>query len=157
MNPGQRVVFDCNIYLHALSAPDGPSGRCVQLAIDGALSLFISPSVLDELRDVTSRPRVIAKLRFRPERVQMLLEAIAIAATIVSDFDETFIYRRDPDDAHYVNLALAANAQLIVSRDRDLLDLMNSSDLEAADFRRRFPSLRILDPVQLLHDLKIDD
>jgi uncharacterized protein len=64
-----------------------------------------------------------------------------------------FTYERDPDDAHYVNLALAANANLIVSRDRDLLDLADTTRPEAIEFRRQFPTLRILEPVQFLREL----
>jgi predicted nucleic acid-binding protein len=61
---------------------------------------------------------------------------------------------RDPDDSHYVNLALAADAKLIVSRDRDLLDLMDNSIPEGLDFQGRFPSLRILDPVAFLREFE---
>jgi predicted nucleic acid-binding protein len=53
-----RVVFDCNIFLQAIASPDGPAGRCVQLAIDGLVDLFLSPTVLVELRDVASRSGV---------------------------------------------------------------------------------------------------
>ena len=75
-----RVVFDCNILLQGLAAPKGPSGRCVQLAIDRNVSLFISPAVLEELRDVTSRPAVIAKLHLVADRVEDFFENIEIAA-----------------------------------------------------------------------------
>jgi putative PIN family toxin of toxin-antitoxin system len=147
------VVFDCNIFLQGLAAPGGPAGRCVQLAIDGAVSLFISASVLEELRDVTSRPKVISKLRLVAERVEEFLEAIAVAATLIDGFPESFVYTRDPDDAHYINLAIAADAKLVVSRDKDLLDLMDATKPEAAEFQRRYPALRILDPVGLLRDI----
>jgi predicted nucleic acid-binding protein len=52
---------------------------------------------------------------------------------------------RDPDDEPYVNLAVAAGARYLVTRDKDLLDLM-----EDADFRRRFATLAILDPAAFL-------
>ena len=71
-------------------------------------------------------------------------------------FPETFVYERDPDDAHYVNLALAADAKLIVSRDKDLLDLMDQAKPEGRDFHTRFPTVRILDPVSFLRELKQD-
>ena len=48
--------------------------------------------------------------------------------------------------------ALAADAKLI-SRDNDLLDLMNSSRPEAADFQKLCPSLRILNPVAFLREI----
>jgi putative PIN family toxin of toxin-antitoxin system len=150
MTGGQRVVFDCNTFVQALGSPSGPAGKCVRLVLDGKVSLFISAWVMGELRDVTSRPRVIAKLRLRTPRVEEFLEAIERAATVLSGFPEVFSYPRDPDDAHYVNLAIAAGATLIVSRDRDLLDLMDAATVEGTEFQRRFPRLRIVDPVEFL-------
>ena len=153
MTAGVPVVFDCNVFLQALAAPRGPAGRCVELAFRGKVNLFVSPSVVAELRDVTSRPTVIAKLRLTADRVEEFFEAIEIAATVLAGFAEAFNYERDPDDAHYINLALAADARLIVSRDRDLLDLMDSTKPEAADFQTRYPTLRILDPVAFLREV----
>jgi predicted nucleic acid-binding protein len=72
----------------------------------------------------------------------------------MEDFPLVFSYQRDPDDAHYVNLAIAAQAELIVSRDRDLLDLMDPTKPEAADFQRRFPQVRIVDPVGFLVEIE---
>lgn len=153
MTTAVRVVFDCNTLLQALASPAGPAGRCVQLAFDGKVNPFVSSSVLEELRDVASRPKVIAKLRIVADRAQEFFESVEIAATVLADFPEVFTYRRDPDDAHYVNLAVAADAKLIVSRDTDLLDLMNSTEPEAAAFRERFPLLRILDPVAFIREI----
>jgi predicted nucleic acid-binding protein len=70
---GTRVVFDCNTFLQALSSPNGPAGRCMQLAIDGWVALFISPQVMQELRGVTVRPNVIVKLRLVSDRVESSL------------------------------------------------------------------------------------
>ena len=60
MTAVMRVVFDCNTLLQGLASPGGPAGRCVQLALDGKVSLFVSPAVVEELRDVASRPKVFA-------------------------------------------------------------------------------------------------
>jgi putative PIN family toxin of toxin-antitoxin system len=152
MNEKTRVVFDCNTFLQALSSPDGPAGNCVQLALSRQISLFVSPQVLRELREVSARPKVIAKLKLIAERVEEFMEAIELAATLLDRFPLPFEYARDPDDAHYVNLALAASARLIVSRDRDLLELTESASQEALDFRGRFPELRVLTPVQFLQE-----
>lgn len=149
---GSRVVFDCNTLLQAVSSPAGPAGRCVQLALDSKLDLFLSPTVLSELRRVAGRPKVIAKLHLVPERFEKFVAAIEMAGIVLESVDEMFSYARDPADAHYVNLALAAGAHSIISRDRDLLDLMTATLVEAIDFRSRFPRLRILDPVQFLRE-----
>ena len=52
---------------------------------------------------------------------------------------------RDPKDERYLNVAIASNAEFLVSRDLDLLDLMKDTA-----FRQQFPSLVILDPVAFL-------
>jgi predicted nucleic acid-binding protein len=46
--------------------------------------------------------------------IEEFFQTIQISATILEAFPELFAYARDPDDAHYVNLALAADAKLIV-------------------------------------------
>jgi predicted nucleic acid-binding protein len=56
-----------------------------------------------------------------------------------------------------VNVALAANAKLIVSRDNDLLDLMHPVKPEAAEFQIRYPSLRILNPVGFLREVDLSE
>jgi putative PIN family toxin of toxin-antitoxin system len=154
MSETQRVVFDCNTLLQGMASPGGPAGRCVQLALDQRIHLFVSPAGLGELRDVCNRPKVAHKLHLTAERVEAFLEAIELAATSLEDVPERFTYDRDPDDAHYVNLALAADARLIVTRDKDLLDLMVMSLPEASDFRSRFPQLRILTPPEFLKEVE---
>ena len=150
MSDPTRVVFDCNTFLQAIASPAGPAGRCVQLALDGRVTLFVSPAVFEELRDVTGRPKVIAKLKLVSERVEAFFDSLAAAATLLDGFPEPFTYERDPDDAHYVNLALAADARLIVTRDKDLLDLMEPSTTEARDLLAQHPDFRVLTPPQFL-------
>jgi len=67
---------------------------------------------------------------------------------VLSEVPRVFTLERDPKDEPYVNLALATGAQYLVSRDRDLLDLMS-----VADFRQRYPALNILDPPAFLRAL----
>jgi putative PIN family toxin of toxin-antitoxin system len=150
MSEKLRVVFDCNVFLQALATPGGPAGRCVEIALAGQVSLYISPVVLDEIRRVTSYPKLIAKFKLRASRVTTLVDNLLMFAVMVPVVPELWRYARDPDDAHYVNLALAADAKLIVSRDKDLLDLMDSVKPEAAEFQKRHPTLRILTPVELI-------
>ena len=145
-----RVVFDCNVYLQALANPSGPAGRCLKLWTDGEVTLCASPHVLDELRSVTNRPAVVRKLGFLPERADELLRELLQRTVIVTTVPIVFEYERDPDDAHYVNLALAAGARLIVSRDNDRLALSDQSTVAGRDFAGRFPMLSILTPPAFL-------
>jgi len=44
----------------------------------------------------------------------------------------------------YINLAIVTNAAYLVSRDKDLLDLITTSTDIARQFRSRYPFLRIM-------------
>ncbi|HSO75439.1 MAG TPA: putative toxin-antitoxin system toxin component, PIN family, partial [Blastocatellia bacterium] len=81
----------------------------------------------------------------------MLLVGLKENATFLESVPATFSYDRDPKDEMYINLALAAGAVYMVTRDNDLLHLMKESDI-GRDFRQRYPSLTILDPVAFLRE-----
>jgi len=50
----------------------------------------------------------------------------------------------------YINLAVEAEADFIVSRDNDLLDLMTDFSVEAKEFRQKFRTLKIVEPIEFL-------
>jgi predicted nucleic acid-binding protein len=58
-----------------------------------------------------------------------------------------FSYQRDPKDEPYIDLAIAAGASYLVSRDNDVLDLANPTDADGARLRHLAPLLQILDPL----------
>jgi uncharacterized protein len=66
-------------------------------------------------------------------------------SVVLPNVPNAFSLPRDPKDEPYLNVAIAANAEFLVSRDRDLLDLMKD-----AAFRQQFPGLTILDPAAFL-------
>ncbi len=58
------------------------------------------------------------------------------------------------DDECYINLAIEAKADYLVSRDRDLLDLMTGHTDVCKDFRRRFRQLKIVEPIEFLRRME---
>ena len=63
---------------------------------------------------------------------------------------KNFSYPGDPDDEPYINLAITADADFIVTRDKDLLDLMTSYTDDGKEFRQRFRPLKIIEPLESL-------
>ncbi|HYO07799.1 MAG TPA: hypothetical protein VER17_02400 [Tepidisphaeraceae bacterium] len=51
--------------------------------------------------------------------MDLLLGELRLRAVLVQNVPTSFTYARDPSDAHYVNLAVATKAMLVVSRDRN--------------------------------------
>jgi len=79
-----------------------------------------------------------------------LIENLLYRGRFYRQIRKHFEYPRDPKDEPYVNLAVEASADFIMTRDTDLLDLMKWSSEAGREFQKRFPSLRILDPVAFL-------
>ncbi len=102
------------------------------------------------MKDVLSRLHITLKFKFTSTRVAEFLESLIELATMAADVPHVFEFPRDPKDAHYVDLALAVDAKLIVSRDKDLLSLRDAATSEGRDFMSRYPALLILTPPEVL-------
>lgn len=152
-----RIVFDCMIYLQAAANENGPSGRCLAEAENGAFELCVSHEIEGEIQRTLMRPDVVKKFRtLTAKRVAEFLKRIAAFAVVVDPVASVFELTRDPKDSKYINLAITANAKLIVSRDNDLLNLMTGTDDEATRFRTAYPEIAILDPVAFLSTIEPD-
>jgi putative PIN family toxin of toxin-antitoxin system len=147
------VVYDCMIFLQAVTNPHGTAGRCLAAVFAGAVRLIASRSVLDEAADVLTRPKTLRRFPgLTPEIAAAFLQRVEAVADL-HDPPPVFTLRRDPKDSVYLNLAIAAGARLVVSRDNDLLDLMTGTDPDAVAFRGGWPDIAILDPVSFLATL----
>jgi putative PIN family toxin of toxin-antitoxin system len=143
-----KVVFDCVIFAQALISEAGPAGQCLELARSGTIQLVLSDYVIIEIRELPSK--LPTRLMVSSDRVEAFLNDVAPIAVMIRDVPERYQHPVDADDSHYVNLALAASAALITSRDHHLLDLMDTSKPFGRDFRHQFPQLEIVRPEELL-------
>ena len=154
-NPRPRVVFVCMVYLQATVNESGPAAALLRLVDNDEIALFVSREVLEEVREVLSRPKIRQRNpAITDERVDALLSRIAEKATLLDDVRQHFTYARDPKDEKYINLAIEVAAAYLVSRDNDLLDLMTGDTDECKDFRRRVSSLKVIEPVEFLRTVR---
>ena len=130
-----RAVLDTNTIVSGVGWGGSP-GAVLDAALAGRLEMVTSPSLLDELRRVLSYPKLQAVIGGADE----LAELLALA-TVVINPTESVAVPRDPDDDRLIEAALAANADVIVTGDQDLLTL-GSVD-----------QIRILTPRQFLETL----
>lgn len=152
-NPPKKVVFDCNIFAQAILNPLGPAGGCVDAAIDGRVTLFISDFILAEIGDIPNKPSP-RKMGVTAQKAEVLIAMLIDSAERIAAPPAVFVHPIDPDDSPYVNLALAADARLIVSRDRHLLNLNNPAKPWSAEFRSRYPLLQVISAEELLEILR---
>ncbi len=146
-----RVVFDCNIFIQALLNPNGVAAKCLDLVRENKILLFVSKATIDEVRDVILRPNILARLPdAASEQIEAFIEDILSVSVFTKKVSQIFKYKRDPKDEMIIDLAVACDADYIVSRDKDLLDLMKSFDDESKEFRQKFRLLKVIAPVEFL-------
>lgn len=157
-DPRPRVVFDCMIFLQATASESGPAAALLRLVDGNTISLFVSREILEEVRDVLSRSKVQKKNPdITSERIDAVMTRVSDKAFLVDAVPQHFNFGRDPKDEKYLNLAIDVEADYLVSRDRDLLDLMTGHGDECKDFRRRFSSLKVIGPVELLKLVELEE
>jgi putative PIN family toxin of toxin-antitoxin system len=158
MNPSAdrpRVVFDCNVLVQAISNNSGPSGHALTLLEQNRIEVFVSRAVLKELRAVLRYPTVREKLpELSDQRIDSFLQQLAFRATFIHRVRHVFDYPRARQDEPYIDLAVAARANYLVSRDKDLLSLSTDRSLIGKEFRQRFPRLRMINPVNFLATMR---
>ncbi len=148
-----RAVFDCMVFLQGAGRPAGPARACFRLVDEGKVTLCVSADILAEVRDVLTRPRTQKKFPLlTPEWVEEFVKNVESKAVMIAGVPKVYTLDRDPKDEPYLNLAIATGATLLVSRDKDLLDLMNDEK-----FCQRYPALTILDPVAFLQTITVQE
>jgi uncharacterized protein len=137
------------VFLQGAGRPAGPARACFHLVDENRVTLCVSAEILTEVRDVLTRPKTLRKFPLlSPEWVNAFAQNVESKAVMLNEVARVVTLQRDPKDEPYLNLAVAAKANYLVSRDLDLLDLMNDSE-----FRQRHPNLVILDPAAFLQEI----
>ena len=140
-----RLVLDTNTVLSALLWRGTPY-RLLQAIRHQhpSLQLYSSPVLLEELTDVITRPSFTQRLNSIGKTVRQVLADYIEIVELVEPLEVPRIVR-DPDDDHVLACALAAKAQIIVSGDKDLLDLteyQSISILTTADALQRINTVK---------------
>jgi len=145
------TVFDCQLFLQAALRATGPAAACFDLVEGRQIRLVVSETVLAEVRDVLSQPRLLRKYpQLASPRVAQFLARIVEQAEFLDPVPKAFSYPRDPKDQPYLDLAIHSGAHFLVSRDKDLLDLRDADSEPGQELRRQNSVVAILDPVELL-------
>ncbi len=145
------AVFDCNIFLQSLLNPNSLAAKCLEAVRNGNVKLFVSKDTLAEVRDVILRPNILARLPdANAAQIEAFLEDISNISTLIRSVPEYFKFQRDPKDEIIINLAVVCRADFIVSRDKDLIDLMTGFTDDCKEFRKRFRPLKVVEPLEFL-------
>lgn len=115
-----RVVIDTMIFVRALINPYGFNARLLNRVDEYELSL--SEEIIEEVVEVLFRPEIQKK--YNPSKVITVHDVLEI----ISDADlitpsQKINLCRDPKDNKFIECAVEAEADYLISGDKDLLDI----------------------------------
>jgi len=134
-----KIVLDTNVLVAALLSPYGPPAQVLQLLLTEQAQLCHDTRILGEYRAVLARP----KFGFAPEPVAVLLDYLEQTGMLAAASPWPFVLP-DPDDAVFLEVALAAHADHLVT-----------GNLRHCPARLRC-GVSVISPAQVIHLLQAD-
>lgn len=123
-----RVVIDTNVWLSALLWGGQPS-LIIQMIEQNQIQSISSENILAELADTLHKPKLqkrLDQLRFSADELvvvaKRLMTLVVIEEVIIPEL-------RDPKDQMILATAIAGDAQIVISGDKDLLVLHPYEDI----------------------------
>ena len=130
-----RVFLDTNVLVAAFAT----RGLCADLmrAVLGEHQLITGDVVLDELREVLDR-----RIKLPAATAENILALLRDQEVVPKPRKPSKVPVRDPDDRWILASAMAGRADVLVTGDRDLLDVADSAPLPILDPRGFWNLLR---------------
>lgn len=119
---GLRAVLDTNVLVSGLAYPGSVPGRIVTAWRQGGLDVALSHYILDELARVLPR---LSRIGMTPVEIRDLVDSLMFLADIVEPEGAQAEDLRDPADQPVLLTLLAAQADYLITGDKDLLALAN--------------------------------
>lgn len=121
-----RVLVDTNIFISYLLTQPGASGtvsRLVEAAFLGEFTLLLPEELLAELQEKLQTSRKLIRHITADESRQLiaLLRQVAVVLPTITEPIPSVV--RDNKDDYLIAQALLGSADILVSRDKDLLSL----------------------------------
>lgn len=117
-----RATFDTNVLFRTLIRQDNLAHLLLSLWREGRFVLVLSPTIVEEVQAVASRPRLMRKYRYTLQEVDALIHLLTQRA-IIADVPFSFaLCQRDMTDDKFIDCAILERVQFLVSYDKDLLD-----------------------------------
>jgi len=140
-----RTVIDTNVIVSGVISKKGPPAQLLDAWSDHVFDLVISAAIISEIQRVLSEPRLKHAFNVTDERIARLIEALHKDSILVPGTAHVHgAVATDPSDEKFLAAGLDGNADMVVSGDRDLLEIES------------FQGIVILTPRQFLDQLAAD-
>ena len=125
-----KIVLDTNVWVSALLWGGKPA-EIIEAAEKGKLRIFISEEIIVEISQVLAYPK-IEKIYKTELRRQELIEQVLKIAKFVKATAKVEVVNEHPADNKFLECALAAKANYIVSGDKHLLKVVSYKKIQVS-------------------------
>jgi uncharacterized protein len=119
-----KVVLDANVWISALLWGGKPA-EIIKTAEDLQFVILLSEEIVREISQVLMYPKLAKVYQAAGLRHEDLIEAVLKIGKFVQVTEKVSIVVTHPADDKFLECALAASAEYIVSGDKHLLELVN--------------------------------
>lgn len=132
-----KIVLDTNVLLSGLMAPEGAPGRIVKAWFDARFDVVMSVEQLGEIARTLGYPKIRRRLAWDEQRIEQFIRQLYIRAEVIESHASVEV-PRDAKDAPILATLISSGADVLVSGDRDLLELRGEYSIQTpAEFARR--------------------
>ena len=118
-----KIVIDTNVVISGLISPSGTPAQIIDLWILNEFTVCLSTEIMEEYLSVLLRPK-FQRMGTSKERYGLISELVKLENTMMVKPDfQLDIVIEDPDDNIFLECALEAKAEIIISGDDHLLNL----------------------------------
>jgi putative PIN family toxin of toxin-antitoxin system len=118
-----RVVIDTNVIISRYWSPRGIASRVLGLLERNAFELVLSADILAEYHRVLRYPDIQAFHRMSDAEIDRALDELVGVSIVIEPSERLAVIEDDPDDDIFLECAVEAKAQFIVSGNKHLLKL----------------------------------
>lgn len=123
-----RAVIDTGVFVSALIRRQGTTGDVLRALRDGRFTAIYTTDIVVEIIDVLGRTQFRTKYHIEPDDITALVNLIRLRGELVTTTRKVTACR-DLKDDKFLEAALAAQTDCIVSGDADLLALNPFEDI----------------------------
>lgn len=126
-----RVFFDTNVLVSVVISREGFCAKVFREVFQNpSIEIIFGETVFAELERT-----LVSRFRFSPQDAEEVIREFRVYSVVPKPARSPEISLRDPDDALVLASALEAKADVLVTGDRDLLDLGDAVGIKILDPR----------------------
>lgn len=134
----KRVVVDTNVLISG-TFWTGDSFRILKLVDEDKLQLVLSPEIIEEYLKVMNYDEILEKTTEETRHAaELAVRKIVLQALLIQPANHFEAVKADPKDDKFIDAALEAKAEYIITQDRHLLDI------------KEFKNIRIITPKEFI-------